>query len=168
MPTLLVPFPEASPLPRPPPPLGASAPAELPPPRVPPPPLLLFTSSLPERFLWGGICSCCGLVPGRESTCWRQGALHRKEARVSTLHGTRIPCVHTLEWGHRQMRPLRSWPVGPPSGSLHRTPAGPPYSIAATPGSSLPRVLSEAPRGQAAVQEPSSQGSSGASPLLSI
>lgn len=24
--------------------------------------LLLFTFSLPKNFLWGGICSCCGLV----------------------------------------------------------------------------------------------------------
>lgn len=73
VPTLLVPFPAA------PPPLN---PLHV----LHPLTLLLFTFCLPKNFLWGGVCSCCGLVLGG-----------REPVRVREL---REPCWNRLGEPH--------------------------------------------------------------------
>lgn len=129
MPTLLVPFPAASPPPQSPSPLGASpASAELP-----------STCSAPSH----GCClyPACLRISSREESVpavvWclegrelagGQGALHLKGARCASWRG------HSVYSGrsHRPVSwPLGSWPMVPPLDRLHGTSVGFPYPTAA-------------------------------------
>lgn len=75
---------------------------------------LLFTSSLPKNFLWGGICSCCGLVPGKGENLLGAGCPPSERGQVSITQ--RPFCLPTF-WLEPQASLLAFWKLARGSSS---------------------------------------------------